>query len=94
MKFKEQLKLLASVSCAYFWRKSHASNNVLDGLNMFDGTDAYYFHTGSRGQHSVWDSRLFNYGSWEVLRYLLSNARLWLEEYKFDGYRFDGVLYL
>ncbi|TYH70367.1 hypothetical protein ES332_D05G112300v1, partial [Gossypium tomentosum] len=85
---------LASVSCAYFWRKSHASNNVLDGLNMFDGTDGYYFHTGSRGQHSVWDSRLFNYGSWEVLRYLLSNARLWLEEYKFDGYRFDGVLYL
>ncbi|XP_012455692.1 1,4-alpha-glucan-branching enzyme 2-1, chloroplastic/amyloplastic isoform X2 [Gossypium raimondii] len=70
---------------------SHASNNVLDGLNMFDGTDGHYFHTGSRGHHSVWDSRLFNYGSWEVLRYLLSNARWWLEEYKFDGYRFDGV---
>ncbi|KAA3465054.1 1,4-alpha-glucan-branching enzyme 2-2, chloroplastic/amyloplastic-like [Gossypium australe] len=69
----------------------HASNNVLDGLNMFDGTDGHYFHTGSRGHHSVWDSRLFNYGSWEVLRYLLSNARWWLEEYKFDGYRFDGV---
>ncbi|KAB2008504.1 hypothetical protein E1A91_D10G108100v1 [Gossypium mustelinum] len=58
---------------------------------MFDGTDGHYFHTGSRGHHSVWDSRLFNYGSWEVLRYLLSNARWWLEEYKFDGYRFDGV---
>ncbi|ERN13141.1 1,4-alpha-glucan-branching enzyme 2-2, chloroplastic/amyloplastic isoform X1 [Amborella trichopoda] len=70
---------------------SHASNNVLDGLNMFDGTDSHYFHSGDRGYHWMWDSRLFNYGSWEVLRFLLSNARWWLDEYKFDGFRFDGV---
>nr|QNR00776.1 starch branching enzyme [Canna indica] len=70
---------------------SHASNNVLDGLNQFDGTDTHYFHSGSRGHHWMWDSRLFNYGSWEVVRFLLSNARWWLEEYKFDGFRFDGV---
>ncbi|TYG71003.1 hypothetical protein ES288_D05G360100v1 [Gossypium darwinii] len=63
-----------------FCEYNHASNKVLDGLNMFDGTDGHYFHTGSRGHHSVWDSRLFNYGSWK-----------WLEEYKFDEYRFDGV---
>ncbi|KAM7468289.1 hypothetical protein LguiB_015851 [Lonicera macranthoides] len=70
---------------------SHASNNTLDGLNMFDGTESHYFHSGSRGYHWMWDSRLFNYGHWEVLRYLLSNARWWLDEYKFDGFRFDGV---
>ncbi|KAL7247872.1 hypothetical protein ACSBR2_002724 [Camellia fascicularis] len=70
---------------------SHASNNTLDGLNMFDGTDSHYFHSGSRGYHWMWDSRLFNYGHWEVLRFLLSNARWWLEEYKFDGFRFNGV---
>ncbi len=29
--------------------------------------------------------------SWEVLRFLLSNVRWWIEEYQFDGYRFDGV---
>ncbi len=45
---------------------SHASNNVLDGLNMFDGTDSHYFHPGTRGYHWMWDSRLFNYGNWEV----------------------------
>lgn len=45
---------------------SHASNNVLDGLNMFDGTDSHYFHPGARGYHWMWDSRLFNYGNWEV----------------------------
>ncbi|XP_042045963.1 1,4-alpha-glucan-branching enzyme 2-2, chloroplastic/amyloplastic-like [Salvia splendens] len=70
---------------------SHASNNTLDGLNMIDGTDTCYFHSGSRGYHWIWDSRLFNYGQWEVLRFLLSNARWWLDEYKFDGFRFDGV---
>ncbi|KAJ0574591.1 putative 1,4-alpha-glucan branching enzyme [Helianthus annuus] len=70
---------------------SHSSNNTLDGLNIFDGTDSHYFHSGERGYHWMWDSRLFNYGHWEVLRYLLSNARWWLDEYKFDGFRFDGV---
>ncbi|VAH47604.1 unnamed protein product [Triticum turgidum subsp. durum] len=70
---------------------SHSSNNTLDGLNGFDGTDTHYFHGGPRGHHWMWDSRLFNYGSWEVLRFLLSNARWWLDEYKFDGFRFDGV---
>lgn len=70
---------------------SHASKNVLDGLNQFDGTDHQYFHEGGRGNHDVWDSRLFNYGHHEVLRFLLSNLRYWLVEYKFDGFRFDGV---
>lgn len=27
----------------------------------------------------------------EVLRFLLSNLRWYLDEYKFDGFRFDGV---
>ncbi|KAH7911573.1 glycoside hydrolase family 13 protein [Hygrophoropsis aurantiaca] len=70
---------------------SHASKNVLDGLNEFDGTDHLYFHAGAKGRHELWDSRLFNYGSHEVLRFLLSNLRFWIEEYNFDGFRFDGV---
>ncbi|KAI2326414.1 alpha-1,4-glucan branching enzyme [Ophidiomyces ophidiicola] len=70
---------------------SHASKNVLDGLNMFDGSDHLYFHSGSKGNHDLWDSRLFNYGNHEVLRFLLSNLRFWMEEYCFDGFRFDGV---
>lgn len=70
---------------------SHASKNTLDGLNMFDGSDHQYFHGGAKGRHELWDSRLFNYGNHEVLRFLLSNLRFWLEEYNFDGFRFDGV---
>ncbi|KAM6543540.1 hypothetical protein CsatB_007987 [Cannabis sativa] len=73
---------------------SHASNNVTDGLNGFDvGQSSHdsYFHIGERGYHKLWDSKLFNYANWEVLRFLLSNLRWWLEEYNFDGFRFDGV---
>ncbi|EAA07235.3 1,4-alpha-glucan-branching enzyme [Anopheles arabiensis] len=70
---------------------SHASKNTQDGLNQFDGTNACYFHDGSRGEHPTWGSRLFNYSEYEVLRFLLSNLRWWRDEYNFDGYRFDGV---
>lgn len=55
---------------------SHASNNTLDGLNMFDGTDSCYFHSGARGYHWMWDSRLFNYGNWEVL----SSVETWVSQ--------------
>lgn len=70
---------------------SHAVKNLHEGLNRFDGTDYQYFHAGSRGEHSAWDSLLFDYSKYEVQRFLLSNVRFWLEEYHFDGFRFDGV---
>ena len=64
---------------------SHASSNSLDGINQFDGTNGQYFHDGPQGYHWMWDSRCFNYGNWEVIRFLLSNLRYWMEEFKFDG---------
>jgi 1,4-alpha-glucan branching enzyme len=72
---------------------SHASKNVQDGINNFDGTDHQYFHSvaSGRGEHPLWDSRLFDYGAFEVMRFLLSNLRWWIDEYRFDGFRFDGV---
>lgn len=71
---------------------SHASKNTNDGLNQFDGTNACYFHDHGRGVHELWDSRLFNYTELEVLRFLMSNLRWWIDEYGFDGFRFDGVM--
>ena len=70
---------------------SHSVKNLNEGINEFDGTDYQYFHAGGKGHHSAWDSKLFNYGKWEVLQFLLSNVRYWLEEFHFDGFRFDGV---
>ena len=70
---------------------SHAVKNFAEGLNEFDGSDNQYFHLGGKGYHEGWDSKLFDYGKWEVKKFLLSNTRYWLEEFHFDGYRFDGV---
>ena len=70
---------------------SHAVKNVAEGLNEFDGSDHQYFHAGGKGYHNAWDSKLFNYGKPEVLQFLLSNIRYWIEEYHVDGFRFDGV---
>ena len=70
---------------------SHAVRNERDGLSLFDGTPSLYFHDGPRGWHQAWDSRCFDYGKTETLHFLLSNLRYWLDEFHFDGFRFDGV---
>lgn len=70
---------------------SHAVKNEAEGLANFDGSGNLYFHKGERGTHPGWDSKLFDYGRPEVQQFLLSNLRFWLEEYHFDGFRFDGV---
>jgi 1,4-alpha-glucan branching enzyme len=70
---------------------SHAVKNEAEGLADFDGSGNLYFHKGERGNHPGWDSKLFDYGRPEVQQFLLSNLRYWLEEFHFDGFRFDGV---
>lgn len=70
---------------------SHTVKNIAESLNQFDGTQYQYFHDGGRGLHPDWDSMLFDYGKTEVKQFLLSNIRYWLEEFQFDGFRFDGV---
>jgi len=70
---------------------AHASSNQIDGIASMDGTDHCYTHGGAKGHHSQWDSALFHVAKWEVMRFLLSNCRWWLEEYNFDGFRFDGI---
>ena len=70
---------------------SHTVKNTREGLSLFDGTDFQYTHAGARGDHPQWDSKLFNYGKDEVLQFLLSNVRYWIEDFNFDGYRYDGV---
>ena len=70
---------------------SHASKNIGEGLNMFNGEENQYFHPGNRGTHPIWDSKLFNYGNIEVQRFLLSNLRYYIDVFHFDGFRFDGV---
>jgi 1,4-alpha-glucan branching enzyme len=70
---------------------SHAVKNEIEGLDNFAGDGCQYFMQGGRREHPAWDSLCFDYGKNEVIHYLLSNCKYWLEEFKFDGFRFDGV---
>jgi 1,4-alpha-glucan branching enzyme len=70
---------------------SHAVKNIAEGLNNLDGSGNQYFHADARGDHPQWDSKVFDYGRPEVRQFLLSNVRYWLEEFRFDGFRFDGI---
>lgn len=70
---------------------SHAVKNLYEGLNEFDGSGHQYFRYGDAGNHPLWDSKIFDYGKPEVMRFLLSNVRYWIEDYRFDGFRFDGI---
>ena len=70
---------------------SHAVKNEIEGIGNFAGDPNQYFYPGGRREHPAWDSLCFDYGKNEVLHFLLSNCKFWLEEYKFDGFRFDGV---
>lgn len=70
---------------------SHAVKNSVEGLGCLDGDPNLYFHSGDRREHPAWDSLCFNYGRDEVLHFLLSNCKYWLDEFRFDGFRFDGV---
>ncbi len=70
---------------------SHAVKNEVEGLGRLDGSYDQYFYGDSRREHPAWDSLCFDYGKNEVLHFLLSNCKYWMEEFRFDGFRFDGV---
>jgi len=70
---------------------SHAVRNEVEGISRQDGTTSLYFHEGPRGEHPAWDSRCFDYAKPQVLHFLLSNCRFWMDEFRVDGFRFDGV---
>jgi len=70
---------------------SHAVKNTAEGINGFDGTEYQFFHAGAKGDHPAWGSKVFDYSRTGVIHFLLSNVKFWLDEYHFDGFRFDGV---
>ena len=70
---------------------SHAVKNEMEGLGNLCGDPNQYFYPGDRHEHPAWDSLCFDYGKDNVIHFLLSNCKYWLREFRFDGFRFDGV---
>lgn len=70
---------------------SHAVKNEVEGLGNLAGDPCQYFYQGERREHPAWDSLCFDYGKDDVIHFLLSNCKYWMQEFHFDGFRFDGV---
>ncbi|BAF19525.1 1,4-alpha-glucan-branching enzyme 3, chloroplastic/amyloplastic isoform X2 [Oryza sativa Japonica Group] len=70
---------------------SYASADELVGLSLFDGSNDCYFHSGKRGHHKYWGTRMFKYDDIDVLHFLLSNLNWWVTEYRVDGFQFHSL---
>ena len=70
---------------------AHYVKNMHEGILNLDGSDHHYSKPGEAGYQPYWDSMIFDYGKGGVEHFLLSNVKYWLDEFHFDGYRFDGV---
>ena len=70
---------------------AHYVKNYNEGIRDLDGSDCHYSKPGNAGYQPHWDSMIFDYGKREVQHFLLSNIKYWMEEFHFDGFRFDGV---
>ncbi|CAM8990691.1 unnamed protein product [Rhodiola kirilowii] len=70
---------------------SYSAADEMVGLGLYDGSNDCYFHTGKRGHHKYWGTRMFKYDDHDVLHYLLSNLNWWVEEYKVDGFQFHSL---
>lgn len=61
------------------------------GLREFDGTPIFEGADWKRAELPLWGTLSFDYSSYEVRSFLISNAIYWLEQYHFDGLRVDAV---
>ncbi|MBD5641865.1 MAG: 1,4-alpha-glucan branching protein [Desulfovibrio sp.] len=64
----------------------HAAANTEQGIAQYDGSN--YFFSAKVNQ---WGTPSFDYGIEMTRRFLLSNCRYWMEEFRIDGFRFDAV---
>ncbi len=76
---------------------NHLGPGDLD-LWQFDGWSennggGIYFYNDDRA-NTPWGDTRPDYGRGEVRQYLLDNAAMWLEEYRVDGIRVDGTVYI
>lgn len=69
----------------------HASKDTDTGIGLLDGTQLYFSKEPYLGEHNDWKTYIYDFRRPEVHDFLLSNVKYWIEEFKIDGMRLDGL---
>lgn len=72
------------------WVPAHFPRDA-QGLRRFDGTAVYEHEHPLQGEQPQWGTHLFNYGSPQVVSFLVSNAEFLMDIFHLDGLRIDAV---
>ncbi len=72
------------------WVPGHFAPD-LPGLREFDGAPLYELGEEPRARHPDWGTLVFDFARPEVVSFLLSGARYWIERYRIDALRVDAV---
>ncbi|GEB76134.1 1,4-alpha-glucan branching protein GlgB [Sporolactobacillus inulinus] len=79
-----------SIGVILDWTPAHFCRDM-HGLGKFDGTPLYEPCDPKLADRPQWGTYNFDFSKNEVISFLISNARFWMDIYHVEGFRIDAV---